>query len=81
VSSQVQGARGSGLLFWSERPSKYKEFTKMVWVECGCPGYGKGTWDGLGVMTKTKVTRDLTDSNHQTPSVRITCSLETTQHL
>ncbi len=26
----------------------------------GCPGHGKGPWDGLGAMAKTKVTRDLT---------------------
>jgi hypothetical protein len=71
------------LLFWSERPSKYKEkeFIKMVWVEYGCPGHGKGPWDGLGAMAKTKVTRDLTDSNVQTPSGRITSALETAQHL
>ncbi len=29
-------------------------------LEHGFPGHGKGSWDGLGVMTKTKVTRDLT---------------------
>ena len=46
-----------------------------------CPGDGKGPWDGLGDMTKTKVTRDLTDSNVQTPSGRITCELEVAQHL
>ena len=69
------------LLFWSERPSKYKEFIKMVWVEYGCPGHGKGPWDGLGAMAKTKVTRDLTDGNVQTPSGRITSPLEVVQHL
>ncbi len=69
------------LLFWSERPSKYKEFIKMVWVEYGCPGHGKGPWDGLGAMAKTKVTRDVTDGNVQTPSGRITSPLEVAQHL
>ena len=29
-------------------------------VEYGFPGHGKGPWDGLGAMAKTKVTRDLT---------------------
>ena len=29
----------------------------------GCPGHGKGPWDGLGDMSKTKVTHDLTDDN------------------
>jgi hypothetical protein len=32
-------------------------------------------------MSKTKVTRDLTDSNVQTPSHRITSTLETAKHL
>ena len=53
----------------------------MVWVEYGCPGHGKGPWDGLGAMAKTKVTRDLTDSNVQTPSGRITCALEVARAL
>ena len=35
--------------------------------------------DTLLVMAKTKVTRDLTDSNVQTPSGRITCALEVAQ--
>ncbi len=47
----------------------------------GCPGHGKGPWDGLGAMAKTKVTRDLTDGNVQTPSGRITSPLEVAQHL
>jgi hypothetical protein len=47
----------------------------------GCPGHDKGPWDRLGVMVKTKVTRDLTDNNVQTPSDRISCGLETVQHL
>ena len=53
----------------------------MLWVEYGCPGHGKGPWDGIGAMAKTKVTRDLTDGNVQTPSGRITSPLEVAQHL
>jgi hypothetical protein len=53
----------------------------MVWVEYGCPGHGKGPWDGLGAMAKTKVTSDLTDGNVQTPSGCITSPLEVAQHL
>jgi len=45
------------------------------------PGHGKDPWDGLGAMAKTKVTRDLTDGNVQTPSGRITSPLEVAQHL
>ena len=69
------------LNFWSERPSKYKDYIKLVWVEYGCPGHGKGPWDGLGAMAKTKVTRDITDGNERTPTGRITSPLEVAQHL
>jgi hypothetical protein len=44
-------------------------------------GHGKGPWDGLSALAKTKVTRDLTDGNVQTPSGRITSPLEVAQHL
>ena len=54
--------------YWSERSSKYKDFINMIWVEFGCPGHGKGPWDGLGAMAKTKVTRDITDGNERTQS-------------
>jgi hypothetical protein len=47
------------LNFWSERPAEYAKLLKMVWVEFGCPGHGKGPWDGLGTMAKTKVTVDI----------------------
>ncbi len=46
------------LNLWSERPQNH-EWMKMVWVEFGCPGHGKGPWDGLGAMVKTKVTLDI----------------------
>ena len=47
------------LNFWSERPHNHSAWLKMVWVEFGCPGHGKGPWDGLGAMVKTKVTLDI----------------------
>ncbi len=37
----------------------YVEIDEWVWVEFGCPGHGKGPWDGLGSMTKLKVTLDI----------------------
>jgi hypothetical protein len=30
------------LNFWPERPAEYAKWLKMVWVEFGCPGHGKG---------------------------------------
>jgi len=53
----------------------------MVCVEFGCLGHGKGPWDGLGAMAKTKISRDLIDMNEMTPSGRITSPLEVAQHL
>jgi hypothetical protein len=38
----------------------------MVWVEFGCPGHGKGPWDGLGTMVKTKVTLDIMHGKEHT---------------
>ena len=70
------------LNFWSERPSKeHCDFLQTVWVEFGCPGHGKGPWDGLGATAKTKVTTDITDGNERTASGKITCALEVAQHL
>ena len=46
----------SGKMFhyWSNL-SRDVEFIKMVWVNFGCPGHGKGPWDGFGAVVKTKV--------------------------
>ena len=58
------------LNFWSERPSQeHCNFLRTVWVEFGCPGHGKGPWDGLGATAKTKVTTDITDGNERTPTI------------
>ena len=70
------------LNFWSERSTReHCEFLRTVWVEFGCPGHGKGPWDGLGATAKTKVTKDITDGNERTPSGKITSPLEVAQHL
>ena len=69
------------LNFWSEVTSKYPALIKQLWVEFGCPGHGKGPWDGLGAMVKTKVSRDITDCKERTPSHCITSALEVAQHL
>eukprot|EP00966_Prymnesium_polylepis_P165834 3833264-Prymnesium_polylepis.1 len=46
----------SGKMFhyWSTL-SRDIEFVKMVWINFGCPGHGKGAWDGFGAVVKTKV--------------------------
>jgi len=53
----------------------------MVWVEFDCPGHGKGPWDGLGAMVKTKVTLDITHGKERTMTGKITSPILVAQHL
>jgi hypothetical protein len=50
-------------------------------VEFGCPGHGKGPWDGLGAMVKTKVTLDIMHDKEHTMTGKITSPILVTQHL
>jgi hypothetical protein len=52
----------------------------MVWVEYGCPGHGKGPWDGLGAMTKSKVTVDIMHGKEHTSTGKITSAMLVAQH-
>ncbi len=74
-------ANDQNLNFWSERPVEYAKWLKMVWVEFGCPGHGKGPWDGLGAMGKSKVTLDIMHGKELTSTGKITSSMLVTQHL
>jgi hypothetical protein len=58
-----------------------QEWMKMVWVEYGCPDHGKGPWDGLGSMVKTKVTLDIMYDKERTMTGKITSSILVAQHL
>jgi hypothetical protein len=42
---------------------------------------GKGPWDGIGAMVKTKVTRDMTNERCLTPSGNIVNQLDVAQHV
>lgn len=54
-------------------------------VEFSCPGNGKGPWDGIGAVVKTKVRNDIINAivtkMNSTPSGRITEALEVAQLL
>ena len=52
-----------------------------MWVDFGCPGHGKGPWDGLGAMAKTKLTRDMTNGTIRSASGRIESIIDVAQHL
>ncbi len=53
----------------------------MVWVEFGCPGHGKGLWDDLGSMVKTKVTLDIMHGKERTMTGKITPPILVARHL
>jgi hypothetical protein len=55
----------------------HSEWLKMVWVEFGCPGHGKG----LGAMVKTNVTLDIMHGKERTMTGKITSPILVAQHL
>ena len=59
----------SGLMmhYWSGLMSRI-DFLKAVWIEFGCPGHGKGPWDGMGAVIKQRVSRDMTNGQIRTAS-------------
>lgn len=57
------------------------DWLKNVWVEFGCPGHGKGPWDGMGAVIKQQLTRDLTKGNILTDDGYVTCPREAAEHL
>ena len=69
------------LYYWTQIITKFKDLLKNVWVDFGCPGHGKGPWDGLGAMAKTKLTRDMTNGTIRSASGRIESIIDVAQHL
>jgi hypothetical protein len=68
------------LNLWSERPAEYAKWLKMEWVEFGCPGHGKGLWDVLGAMAKSKVTVDIMHGKEGTSTGQIMLAILVVQH-
>ena len=71
---------GAMMNYWSGKMSEL-EFLKMCWIDFGCPGHGKGPWDGLGAVLKQYVTRDITNGKIPTASGYITCPAEVAELL
>lgn len=71
---------GAMMNYWSCKLAEL-DFLKMCWVDFGCPGHGKGPWDGLGAVLKQYVTRDITNNFILTESGYITCPAEVAEHL
>lgn len=75
--------KSSGSLhWWSEKQEELiaRDFIRAIRLEFGCPGKGKGPWDGIGAVIKTKVRNDITNNipsrRRTTQSGRITTALE-----
>ena len=54
---------------------------KFMRVDYGCPGHGKGPWDGLGAVLKQRVARDILNNKILTESGYVTCPQEVAEHL
>ena len=48
---------GKMMHYWSTLASKFKQL-EHGWVYFGCPGHGKGPWDGFGAVVKQRNHRD-----------------------
>ena len=73
--------KSSNNLHWWSNQQDTLTFIHTIWVQYGCPGKGKGPWDGLGAMVKTKVRRDITNERCLTASKRIESAREVAEHL
>ena len=58
--------KSSGNLHWWSNQQDTLDFISSIWIQYGCPGKGKGPWDGLGAVVKTKVRNDITCEKCQT---------------
>ena len=47
--------KSSRNLHWWSNQQDTLGFLRSIWQQFGCPGKGKGPWDGLGAVVKTKV--------------------------
>jgi hypothetical protein len=47
--------KSSGMFYYWSTVSTKLEFLKHIWISFGCPGHGKGPWDGYGAVVKTHV--------------------------
>lgn len=66
--------------FWTKRMSELP-FMKACWIDFGCPGHGKGPWDGMGATMKQQLKRDMTNAKILTRSGYVTCPREVAEQL
>ncbi|KAL3892591.1 MAG: hypothetical protein SGPRY_014983, partial [Prymnesium sp.] len=77
----------NNLYYWSKKMDELSiaNFINKVMFEYGCPGKGKGPWDGVDAAVKKKMRNDIVNEivrkMKTTPSGRAICALEVAQHL
>lgn len=77
----------ANLHYWSNKQDEMSSlnFLKQIMAEYGCPGKGKGPWDGLGAAVKTRIRNaiinEIARKAQTTPSGQITNAIEVAQHL
>ena len=64
--------KSSNNLHWWSNQQDTLGFIRSIWIQYGCPGKGKGPWDGLGAVVKTKVRNDITCEKCQTRARHLT---------
>ena len=66
--------------YWSGKTSEH-DFLKTCWIEFGCPGHGKGPWDGMGAVMKQQLKRDMTNGKILTASGYVARPRDVAEHL
>ena len=64
------------MLHYSSNITSQEDFVKHVWVYFGCPGHGKGAWDGFGAVIKQKNRRTTKNLTFHTTSGEMKTSID-----
>ena len=53
--------KSSGNLWWwsQQQDERKADFMRKIILEFACPGKGKGPWDGIGAVVKTKIRNEI----------------------
>ena len=70
---------GQMMNYWSDK--KRELGLKFMRIDFGCPGHGKGPWDGLGAVLKQAIVRDTLNNKILTQSGFVTGPIEVAEHL
>ena len=71
---------GKMFYYWSRRKMDVA-FLYMVWVKFGCPGHGKGPWDGFGAVIKQRTSRDCKNDTFVSSSGKKISSIDVAENL